>query len=92
MIPHLKEKVVPEPANGTPPLRLMTRVLHTTDGKSTTTPVVLAIALNTEERNVATVSSDELRTAQAADETCQSLLLQTSKTPMYELNKDGILV
>jgi hypothetical protein len=70
----------------------MTRVLNTPDGTSTTTPVGLAIALNTEERNVATVSSDELRTAQAADETCQRLLLQTSKTPMYDLNKDGLLV
>jgi hypothetical protein len=70
----------------------MTRVRHTPDGKSTTTPVVLAIALNTEERNVATVSSDELRTAKAADKTFQMLLLQKSKTLMYELNKDGILV
>jgi Integrase zinc binding domain len=70
----------------------MARVRHTPDVKSTTTPVGLVISLNNEERNVATVSSDELRTAQAADETCQRLLLQTSKTPMYELNKDGLLV
>jgi hypothetical protein len=88
-VPHLKEKVLPEPANGPPPLRLITRVRHTPDGKSTNTPVGLAIALNNEERNVATASSDELRTAQAAGETCQRLSLQTSKTPMYELNKDG---
>jgi hypothetical protein len=81
-IPHLKEKVLPEPANGTPPLHFMTRVRHTPDGKSTTTPVGLAIALNNEERKVATGSSDDLRTAQAAYETCQRLLLQTSKTPM----------
>jgi hypothetical protein len=70
----------------------MTRVRHTPCGNSTTTPVGLAITLNNEERNVDTVSSDELQTAQAADETCQRLLLQTSKTPMYELNKDGLLV
>jgi hypothetical protein len=70
----------------------MTRVRHTPYGKSTTNPVGLSIALNTEERNVAPVSSDELRTAQAADETCQRLLLQTSESPMYELNKDGIQV
>jgi hypothetical protein len=70
----------------------MTRVRPTPDGNSTTTPVVLAIALNNDERNVETVSSDKLRTAQAADETCQRLFLQTSKTPMYELNKYGLLV
>jgi hypothetical protein len=70
----------------------MTRLCHTPVVKSTTTPVGLAIALNTEKQNVATVSSDELRTAQAADETFQMLLLQTSKSPMYELNKDGLLV
>jgi hypothetical protein len=67
--PHLKEFVLPEPANGTQPPRLMTRVRHTPDGKSTTTPVGLAIALNNEEWNVETILSDELRTAQAADET-----------------------
>jgi hypothetical protein len=55
-IPHLKEKVLLEPANGTPPLRLATRVIHTPDGKSTNTPVGLAIALNNEDRNVKTVS------------------------------------
>jgi hypothetical protein len=59
---------------------------------STTTSVVLAVALNNEERNMATVSSDELRTAQVADETCQRLLLQASKTPIYEPKKDGLIV
>jgi hypothetical protein len=91
-IPHLKEKILPEPTNGTPPLRLMTRVRHTPEGMSTNTPVGLAIALYNEERNVETVSSDELRTAQAADETCQRLLLQTSKATMYELKKEFVRV
>jgi hypothetical protein len=50
------------------------------------------VALNKEERNVATGSSDEFLTAQATDDTCQRILLQTFKTHMYELNKDGLLV
>ena len=61
----------------------------------------LAVALTTDnrnviptgkEQNVTTISSDELRTAQAADITCQKLLNQTSRTSLYDLNDDGILV
>jgi hypothetical protein len=62
------------------PLRLLTRARYSPDGLSRSSHVGLAVSLITEDRNViptgkeqnvTTVSSDELRTAQAADDTCQ---------------------
>jgi hypothetical protein len=84
-----------------PPRRLLSRARHYSDGLPRSFPVGLAVVLTTEYRNViptgkkknvTTVSSDELRTAQAADDTCQRLLVQTSKTSVYYLNDDGLLV
>jgi hypothetical protein len=44
------------------------------------------------ERDVAALSTDELRTAQAEDETCQRLLTQATKSVIYDLDQDGLLV
>ena len=82
-------------------LRLLTRARYSPERLHRSSHVGLAVALTTnnrnviptgKEQNVATISSDELRTAQAADITCQKLLTQTSTTSLYDLNDDGILV
>ena len=82
-------------------LRLLTRARYSPERLHRSSHVGLAVALTTnnrnviptgKEQNVTTISSDELRTAQAADITCQKLLTQTSKTSLYDLNDDGILV
>ena len=81
--------------------RLLTRARYSPEGLHRSSHVGLAVALTTDnrnviptgkEQNVTTISSDELRTAQAADITCQKLLTQTSTTSLYDLNDDGILV
>jgi hypothetical protein len=83
-----------------PPRRLLTRARYSPDGLPRSSCVGLAVALTTEDRNViptgkeqnvTTVSSDELRSAQAADDTCKRLLTQTSKSSVYDLNDDGLL-
>jgi hypothetical protein len=88
------------PVSG-PPRRLLTRARYSPDGLPRSSHVGLAVALTTDDRNViptvkeenvTTVSSDELRTAQAADDTCQRLLTHTSNTSLYDLNDEGRLV
>jgi hypothetical protein len=84
-----------------PPRRLLTRARYSPDGLPRSSHVALAVALTTKdwkviptgkEQNVTTVSSDELRTAQAADDTCQRLLTQLPKTSLYDLNDKSLLV
>jgi hypothetical protein len=84
-----------------PPLRLLTRAKYSPDGLPQSSHVGLAVMLTTEDRNViqtgkeqivTMVSSDELRNAQAADDTCQRLLTQTSITSLYDLSDNGLLV
>jgi transposase InsO family protein len=62
-------------------------------------PVGLALATEDtskvptgQERDVATISRDEIRAAQSSDPTCQQILAQATRTGLYDLNEEGVLV